>query len=62
MGPLLRFAIPAIAVYFVYQYIKKQLALGAGKANAQREAFKAPETIKICPDCGLEMRKGHKCS
>jgi hypothetical protein len=62
MGPLLRFAIPAIAIYFVYQYIKKQLALGAGKEDSKREAFKAPEVIKICPDCGSEMKKGHKCS
>lgn len=62
MGPLLRFALPAIAIYFAYKYIKKQLALGAGKDEKKSEAFKAPETIQICPNCGSEIKKGHKCS
>ena len=62
MGPLLRIAIPAIAIYFAYQYIKKQLSLGAGKDATKQQAFKGPEVIQICPNCGSEIKKGHKCS
>lgn len=56
----MRFLLPAVAIYFGYQMVKKAM-LPQGNADRATPPSNEPPTIEICPTCGCEKKAGHRC-
>ena len=69
--PLLRFALPFIAIVLAYKFIKGKL-IGAvqdiqqrgpgGAASPGRQGQEPGKVIDLCPKCGKYMTGNHRCS
>jgi hypothetical protein len=57
--PLLRFALPFIALVIAYKFIKGKLLAAA--QDMQKRAQPRPDVIDLCPKCGKYMTGNHRC-
>jgi hypothetical protein len=66
MAPLLRFALPLLAVYGVYKLVRNQLQAGKEQERFQRSSERdsgrdTGQTIQICSHCGQEVGSCKDC-
>lgn len=67
---LARFALPAVVIYFIYSAVRAQfLPQEKNNGNDARLRQQQPTSmaqsqpvIEICPQCGEEKGRKHKCS
>ncbi len=57
----MRFLLPAVAIYFGYQMVRKAL-LPQGGTMPRGGSGNEPPVIEICPACGVEKKSGHRCN
>jgi len=66
--PLLRFALPALAIYLIYRAVKKRVSGVLGNTmrrsfeQAQQQARGGNQVIDLCPKCGAYQQPGHRCA
>jgi zinc transporter ZupT len=61
LGPLMKFAVPLAAGYFIYRGLRsvfRPTLEHQGHAQARGDK---PQTIEICPACGSQKERGHRC-
>ena len=53
---------PLFAVYYLTRQVKRMLASAPEKSHVGGESGGPGETIEICPQCGREKKKRHRCT
>jgi len=68
IGLLIKILLPIVVGYIVVQKIKSALSIGGGsqpKGNLKGQqggsTTSDADVIEICPDCGHELGRRHRC-
>lgn len=56
LGPLLKFMLPAVAGYLVYKNAKQYFLRDQTSGSDDHEPENIDEPIRICPNCGRDIR------
>ncbi len=56
---LIKFVLPLVGVYFALKFLRQQI-VGMEGTKSDRLGQTDP-IIEICPECGQEKNRGHRC-
>jgi hypothetical protein len=60
IGMLIRFAIPLVVGYFIIKAVKSVFSVSSNSQPLGPHPVEQ-DVIEICPTCGHELGKRHKC-
>ena len=58
---LIRYVIFGVIAFVVYKFLSKALAIGTSVVNGKLNDKPNEDVIEICPKCGNQKSKNHKC-